>query len=174
MRKPLLIYESQTGFTQRYAQWIGEALEVQAIPLKQCSQAMVDSADYVIFGGSVRGSIISGQTKIERMLKKSPKPILYFAVGLRPATARTIEILRKNNFGIPGDFPLHSFRGGMDPEKLSSGDRTMLQIYRAMLRRRKDLDAEDQEMLSILRQSGDYTDKGQIGPLLEAARSLAQ
>ena len=174
MGKPLLVYESQTGFTQRYAQWIGEALEVPAIPLKQCSQAMVDTADYVIFGGSVRGGSISGLAKVRKLLKTHPdKPLLCFAVGLRPATERTIDLLYKNNPVIPGDFPLHYFRGGMDPEKLTSGDRTMLQLYRAMLRRRRDLEPEDQEMLSILRQKGDYTDKSQIEPLLEAARRLA-
>ena len=175
MGKPLLIYESQTGFTQRYAQWIGEALDVPAIPLKQCGQAMMDSAGFVIFGGSVRGGGISGLAKVRKLLKKHPdKPLLCFAVGLRPETERTIDLLRKNNSGIPGDFSLHYFRGGMDPEKLSSGDRTMLQLYRAMLRRRNDLDAEDREMLSILRQAGDYTDKARIEPLLQAARELAQ
>lgn len=171
MGKTLLLYESQTGFTQQYAQWIGQELDTLAIPLRDCTGAMLEEAELVIFGGSVRGSIISGQSKMERMLKRAGgKPIVWFATGIRPATARTLELVRKNNFSREESPCLFYFRGGMDPEKLKPGDKTLILCYRAMMKRRRDGDPEDQEVISLLRTTCDYSHPDQIAPLVQEVK----
>ena len=35
----LLLYTSGTGFTKRYADWIGEELGIEAVPFKDCTPA---------------------------------------------------------------------------------------------------------------------------------------
>ena len=173
MKQILLVYASQTGFTQRYAQWIGRELDALAIPQRDCTQEMVEGADLVIFGGSVRGSIITGQTKLERMLRRAGgRQVIWFAVGIRPDTPRTLELVRKNNFSKEETPELFYFRGGMDPEQLKPGDKTLITCYRAMMKRRRDLDPEDREIITLLRTPCDYTDPERIAPLVRRAREL--
>lgn len=167
----LLLYASQTGFTQRYAEWIAQALGVPALPLAACRKAQVEGAALVIFGGSVRGSILTGQTKVERLCRRAGgKPVLWFATGLRPATPRTLDLVRRNNFSR--DVPLFYFRGGMAPEKLRPGDKTLLLCYRAMMRRRRERVTEDEELLPLFQTACDYTDQRQIIPLLRKVAEL--
>ena len=135
MKRWLLLYASQTGFTQRYAQWIGQALGVEPIPLAACRLADVAAADGVIFGGSLRGSLLTGQTKVARLCRRAGnKPVVWFAVGIRPATDRTLDLVRRNNFSREERPQLFYFRGGMATEKLKPGDKTLLLCYRAQLR----------------------------------------
>ena len=169
----LLLYTSGTGFTKRYAHWIGEELGLEAVPLQDCTPARMARADLVIYGGSVNGGILTGQTRVERMARRAGnKTVLWFAVGLRPATDRTLDLLRKNNFGRASEVPLFYFPGGLNPEKLQAGDRTMLRVYRAMLRRRRDLHPEDGEMVQRLVTPADYSDRNAVAPLVALVRSL--
>lgn len=167
----LLLYASQTGFTQRYAAWIAQALGVPAQPLAACTKAQVAAAELVIFGGSVRGSILTGQTKVDRLCRRAGgKPVVWFATGLRPATPRTLDLIRRNNFAA--EVPLFYFRGGLAPEKLRPGDKTLLLCYRAMLRRRRERAAEDEALLPLFQTACDYTDRRQIAPLLRKVAEL--
>lgn len=172
--KELLVYASQTGFTERYAQWIGQALGITAIPLKACRRDMVAEADLVIFGGSVRGSIISGQSKLERMLKNAGQTaVIEFAVGIRPETPRTLELVKKNNLSQEAwQRPFYYFQGGMERAKLAPGDRTLLRVYQSMANRRKDGNPEDREAMALLWRDGDYTSQEKILPLVEQVRSI--
>ena len=170
MKQILLLYQSQTGFTRQYAQWIGEELSIPPIPLGDCTREMVRGADLVIFGGPVRGSQITGRAKAERLCRRAGgKPVLWFGVGLRPVTPRTLTLLERNNF--PGEAPgLFYFRGGMDPDGLTPGDRTLITCYRAMMKRRSPPDLEDAEILDLMTRPCDYTDPEQIQPLIRAVR----
>ena len=169
MTRLLLLYASQTGFTQRYAQWIGRALGVESRPLAACRYEEVARADLVIFGGSVRGDILTGQTKVARLCRRAGnKPVVWFATGIRPATPRTLDLVQRNNFSREEHPRLFYFRGGMAPERLKPGDKTLLLCYRAMMRRRRDLPEEDEALLPLLRQDCDFTSRDQITPLLQA------
>ena len=119
--KVLVLYESKTGYTRRYAEWISEEVKGDLLTLKEATLGRVRAADLLIFGGNIRGSIISGQEKMMRLAQKAGgKKTFYFGVGMRPVTPRTLELLRKNN-GIAEN--LFYFRGGLDQEALSPGDR---------------------------------------------------
>lgn len=121
--KTLVLYESHTGYTRRYAQWISEALRADILPLKEATSALLRDADLVIFGGSIRGSIISGQDRMKKLAKKAgSKAVLYFGVGLRPDSPRTRSLLRRNNFGSESTVPLFYFQGGLNRDSLASGD----------------------------------------------------
>jgi menaquinone-dependent protoporphyrinogen IX oxidase len=171
----LLLYSSQTGFTRRYAQWIGEALGIDPVALKDLTQPQLAQADLIIYGGSINGGLLTGQAKVQRMVKKAGgKPVLWFATGLRPATPRTLELVRKNNFPWGEEAPLFYFPGGSDWEALSPGDRTLLHVYRAMLRRRGNLHPEDRQVTERMTTSGDYTDPSAIVPLLHWVQALEQ
>lgn len=53
----IVIYESATGFTEQYAEWIADELDCPCRPLKQISGTELATFDRVIFGGWVMGSL---------------------------------------------------------------------------------------------------------------------
>lgn len=164
----LVVYESQTGYTKKYAEWIAEETQANVVSLKACNASMIEAADVLVFGGNIHGGIMSGESKFSKMAAKAQKTSpIYFGVGIRPNTSRTLELVKKNNFGSSSDVSLFYFRGGYDKDKISQGDRTMMMIYRTMLKRRRDLHPEDEELLKTLRDPRDYSGKDQITPLLE-------
>lgn len=168
MKSVWVVYESQTGFTKRYAEWIGQKLQATVCPLAQWKGR--EDADLVIFGGSVHGGQISGLKKFRRRIRSADCPVLYFATGLRPVTRRTADLVKYTNFA--GEEPaLFCFSGGMDARRLSPGDRTLLRCYRAMLSRRRNLSEEDARTLERMQAFGDYTDREQIIPLLNLAET---
>lgn len=168
----LVIYESKAGSTKQYAEWIAAELGTEPVPLAKVRPEQFSAAQTVIFGGCVRGSIIEGAAKAERLAKKHAPAARYlcFAVGIRPDTPRTAELLRKNNFFKGQEPEFYYLPGRLDKAALKQGDRTMLIIYRAMIKRRNDLPEEEAEVLLRLQAGGNYTSREAIGPLLEAAR----
>ena len=65
--KTLVIYQSSTGFTQKYANWIAEELSSDAKELKKVSVNDVQNADRIIYGGWIMGGMIMGLDKIRKM-----------------------------------------------------------------------------------------------------------
>lgn len=49
--KVVVIYNSQTGFTKRYAQWIAEAAGAECVELERAKKRSFDDYDAIIFGG---------------------------------------------------------------------------------------------------------------------------
>ena len=54
MNTTIIIYHSKTGFSQRYAQWLAEALHCQAIPWRERKTVNLTRVDTLILlvGGS--------------------------------------------------------------------------------------------------------------------------
>ena len=51
MKKTVVIYNSQTGFTARYARWIAEAAGADCLPLSEAKGRDLSGCDAIIFGG---------------------------------------------------------------------------------------------------------------------------
>ena len=48
--KTIVIYNSQTGFTKRYAQWIAEEINADCVELSIAKNTDLDSYDAIVFG----------------------------------------------------------------------------------------------------------------------------
>ena len=48
--KTIVIYNSQTGFTKRYAQWIAEAAGAECVELEAARRCNYDDYDAIVFG----------------------------------------------------------------------------------------------------------------------------
>lgn len=49
--KTIVIYNSQTGFTKRYAEWIAEKSGADCYELSEAKKKRLDSYDAIIYGG---------------------------------------------------------------------------------------------------------------------------
>ncbi|NGM16534.1 hypothetical protein GMI70_00660 [Eggerthellaceae bacterium zg-893] len=61
--KTIVVYSSNTGFTERYALGLSKRLGCPCVPLKKFDKAGLHAYDRVVFGGWVMGGTITGLEK---------------------------------------------------------------------------------------------------------------
>ena len=160
----IVVYTSNTGFTRKYAEWIAEELDCEAVELKRADLSAIDSYDQVIYGGWVMGNIVSGYEKIK---DAGIKDLIVFCSGISVPTDTVKETIAKQN-GIRKD-RLFCFEGGYNPAKVGFMGKMMIKMIAGSLRRKKDKTTEDLHMLATVN-GADHTDRAAIAPLIEAAK----
>ena len=140
--KVLILYSSKTGFSQRYAQWLGAALDCQAVPFK--ARKRVDMSGYegiVLFGGLYAGQM-SGLKWLKKQLPAlAGKRIAAVAVGCAPMETPDLPESMEKLFGGNPEIKGFYCQGGLDYEHMGAVDRAMMAALRAALRRKKDAQA---------------------------------
>ena len=79
--KVLITYQSKTGFTKKYAEWIHEEVNSDIKEVKKISNKDISKYDIIIHGGWIMGGIINGLDKIRKL---NPKNLIVFGVGYTP------------------------------------------------------------------------------------------
>ena len=74
--KPVVLYASRYGHTQRYAQWLGESLGCPVWNVKGLSPASLASYDTIVLGGSLYAGGMGGLSFLTRHAK-SQKWVLF-------------------------------------------------------------------------------------------------
>lgn len=97
--KVAVIYNSQTGFTKKYAEWISEATGADCLELKVAKKQDFDRYDAIVFGGwACAGRISKISWFKSNMDKWSDKTLIAFCTGGNPAENPEIETFLNNNF----------------------------------------------------------------------------
>ena len=121
--KILVTYQSKTGFTKKYAEWISEELKCDIKEIKRVSIKDIINYDLIIHGGWVMGGLIKGLNKIRKI---NPKKLIVFGVGYTSKkdidNKKLIEINKLDNI------PFYYFEGGMNPKKMGVIRRTMVKL----------------------------------------------
>lgn len=160
--KIMVVYQSKTGFTQKYATWIAQALSCEAKELKGVSSAEIASYDIVIFGGWIMGGNISGLNKIRSM---NPRKLIVFAVGSSPDCEEQRNQLKKQN--SLKEMPFFYFQGGLCLEKLGFFSKMMVKMANNALRKKENKTQQEEELVKLF-DAGSYdcSDIGVIEPLV--------
>lgn len=108
--KVIVTYNSKTGFTQKYAEWIAADLNCKALSAAELKN--VSEYDLVIHGGWIMGGMISG---FENLKKLSPSKLIAFGVGFTKKD-NYVDTVKETNH--TGDIPTFYFPGGMNPQKM--------------------------------------------------------
>ena len=164
--KRLVVYQSGTGFTRQYAEWIADALHCDAVDLKQTTEKTVSEQDQVIFGGWIMGNMIRG---LDKMRKMNPAHLYVFAVGSTPDNIADKGVIQELNH--LEDLPFFYMPGGFRFEQLNFMTRKMLKMLKKSAARKENKNAQEQYMAKTLGTSFDHSDKKYVEPLL--ARGLA-
>ena len=98
--KSIVIYNSKTGFTKKYAEWICEAAACERVEFKKAGKINLMDYDAVIFGGWFMAGKITG---LDWFKKKMPalaanKKLLVYAVGATPPQSPDIPAAMRKNF----------------------------------------------------------------------------
>ena len=141
-----IVFESNTGHTERYARILAEKLGVPCYAIKEASGS-VPKGESVFFLGWVMANQICGLKKASRLWDVRAVG----AVGICPASDSNSRILAKKN---KTDAPIFYLRGGVDYSKLKGLKRTLLELVRDNTARENK--PENAELVRTLTEGGDF------------------
>lgn len=168
--KTAVIYNSQTGFTKKYAEWIAEAVSADCFELKTVQKKDFDRYDAIVFGGwACAGKISKISWFKSNMEKWSDKVIVVFCTGGSPAKSPEIETFLLGNFRESERKRVYAFYcpGGFNYEKMSAGSKLMMKMFQKMVGAKKDKTEADIQMLKMISKSYDISDRKYIEPIIE-------
>ena len=168
--KTVVIYNSQTGFTKRYAQWIAEETSARCVEYKDAKKMDLSGFDNILFGGwAMAGSITKVKWFLKNKSKWEGKKLAAFCVGASPVENPELkEFFAKceadENFKGVKVFYLP---GGLDYEKMSGASKTMMKMFVKMLDSNKNKTEGDLMQIKMMSSSYDISDKKYIEPVVE-------
>ena len=170
----LVIYKSKTGFTRKYAEMIGEELDCKTTDLKNVTHSMMSEYKTIIFGGRFHAGFVDGLKKAMICFEKSSgAKLIVFATGATPHTAGAmIEEVWKNNFTPQQleSIPHFYMPSGLCYERMSLGDKMMMKVFAAMMKRKRDKNEYERELAQAIFHSYDISSKEYIMPLVSFVR----
>lgn len=167
--KTIVIYSSQTGFTERYAQWIAEAAGGDCLELSSAKKKELTAYNTIIFGGwACAGSISKINWFKNNIHKWTDKKLIAFCVGASPIDNPETESALRKNFSEAQLKNINVFYcpGGLNYERMSVPSRLMMKMFLRSLKAKKDKTQEEQEMIKMISASYDISDKKYIEPIL--------
>jgi menaquinone-dependent protoporphyrinogen IX oxidase len=178
--KTIVLYTSKRGSTERYAKWIAEELDCEAIAFSKDKLNIISSYDTVVYGGWVRGGGIVGLVKIRKNFKKlEGKNLIVFAVGLSIDNKDNYLQLRDLNFKSPLNLaPLYVCAGAFDPEKVKGGEKLIVGVLKKIIgSNNKEVkkginDDNETEMIKSLSEGVDLVDRKYIIPIIDYVKGL--
>ena len=141
-----IVYESNTGFAERYAKTLSEKTGIEALPLSKAKKAVEKGSD-VIFIGWVFANKISGLDKARKLWSITALA----AVGMNPPSDKNDEILKEAN---KPECPFFYLPGGLDNSKLKGMHKMMLNMVRQGLE--KENKPEFKDAIEMFRNGGDW------------------
>lgn len=169
--KSIVIYNSKTGFTKRYAEWIGQAAACECVELKQAGKINLMEYDAVVFGGWFMAGKV---TRLDWFKKKMPalasggKKLLVYAVGATPAESPDISVAMRKNFSDNewGKVKVFYCPGGLNYDKMNFASKLVMKMLSKALSSKKDATEAEKEQAKMVLSSYDLSDKKYIEPLL--------
>lgn len=157
----VIVYESKTGFTRRYAEMLAAKTGLKVFNVKEVSK--VDKKEEVIFLGWMKAGTIQG-------LNKARKHNQNIKAVCASGTARSVEpnteaVIARNR--IEGK-PFFYLRGGCLPLKELKGmDKILLSMFVKVLKGRKDKDEVTEEAISNIENGFDGVKEENLEPVLQ-------
>ncbi|WP_165062097.1 flavodoxin domain-containing protein [Adlercreutzia sp. ZJ154] len=163
--RAIVIYNSNTGFTEQYARELSERLSCPCVPLKNLDKAELHAYDRIIFGGWVMGSMITGLDKMRNIAA----PDAVFAVGCTPPFDEVVaNVQEQNNLT---DTPLFYLEGGFRFDKLGLPQKMILKAVKKSTIKKSNRTRQENFMVEVLGTSFDHFDKTQLEPLAKYAEA---
>ena len=146
-----IIYTSNTGFTKKYAELLGQKTGLPAYPLKD--SAAVEKGAEVIYLGWLRAGTVVGYKKAAAQFNT----VAVCGVGMA-ATGSQTEDVRKTN-SLDEALPVFTLQGGFDVTKLRGIYKFMMTVMintaGKALANKQDRTEQENDMLDLLQHGGD-------------------
>lgn len=178
MSKTVVIYKSNYGGTETYAQSIAKTLSADLFCESEVDVEKLFEYDTIVFGGGLYASGINGVSLITKNFEKlKDKNLIVFTVGLAETSdKRTFVPIIKKCFTdkMIEKIVVFNLRGGIDYKRLNLIHRAMMAMLKTMISRKKELSNEEKQMIETYGGKVDFTDIKTIEPLVEYVKNLTK
>jgi len=171
--KPIVIYTSKYGSTEKYAGWIARALNCPSERLNNISTQELAAYDTVIYGGGVYGGKIAGLKKFfAKQGKTDHQKLVLFMVGMTNPGDRdfydrvTAENLPEEQKGHVQAFSLH---GDQLYTQMSGVNKLIMRAIKAAAEKKPlaERTAEDKAMIEGFGSDIIFSSRDQIEPIVK-------
>lgn len=168
MSKVVIIYNSQTGFTKKYANWLAEALQCECVELASVKKRNFSEFETIIFGGwACAGRISKIKWFKDNMAKWHGKRLAAFCVGASPIENPEIEIAMKNWFKPEDNVKTFYCPGGFAYNKMSGASKFAMKMFINALKAKKNKTEDDEKQIEMISSSYDISDPKYIEPIVK-------
>lgn len=161
MKAVAVVYTSNTGFTQKYANMISDKLGLPVFSFKEAKQNLKKQTKIVyigwLFANAVKG------------FKKANKRFDICAVcgvGLCDTGALVQEV--RNRTHLNDNTPLFTLQGGIDKTKLKGLNKLLINMLIKALKAQKNPSETDKHMLNLLSKDADYVNIENLSQFFKA------
>ncbi len=171
--KTIIIYNSQTGFTKRYAEWIAEAAEADCIELSAAKKKDLTAYEAIVFGSWACAGSISKISWFKGNIDKwAGKKLIVFCVGASPIENPEVEIALSQIFNESERKKAALFYcpGGLNYDKMAAPSKLMMKLFVKSLKAKKVKTQEDELMIKMISSSYDIAGKQYIEPILQCLK----
>lgn len=173
--RTLVLYKSNTGCTQEYAEKIAKAFQTEAVPLKKGKFKKINFEEYdtIVFGGWILGSQIQGiDDFLGRWDEMSEKNVIVFAVGMSFATKESRNNLISANLLDMYHLRFYQLRGGFDYQKLGPIQKLMFNIGISQAKRETDGKTDVDFLTTIKETPFEYSDEAGVNRIIGVMQSI--
>lgn len=171
--KTLIVYTSQTGFTQKYAEWLGKRMQGDVLNLKEAQKkdaAFFDGYQAIVYGGwAMAGRVTKSKWFLDKSEGWKDKRLAMFCVGGAPAESRNVEAALKSMLTDEQRKYIKAFYcpGGFNYERMSGVSKVAMKMFIASLKKKKNATDEERQMAEKISSSYDISDKKYTEPIAE-------
>jgi len=176
--KTVIIYTSKYGSTEKYANWLAEALKCPAKKLKSVTAQELAVYDTIIYGGGLYAGGVAGFKKFLTYIggAKDKKLILFMVGSANPSNTKIYADIADRN--IPAEwrerFQVFALRGDLLYSKLSLLHKLMMLVPKYMNEKVPEAERTEDMKYFIENFGRDivFASREQIEPVIECLRDI--
>lgn len=170
--KILVIYTSQTGFTQRYAKWIAERTNADLMELKEARKkedGFFEGYDAILYGGWTMAEKVMG---IGWFLGHAPawkgKRLAVFATGAGPNANPELDASLEKILNDEQKKYIRLFycQGGLNYDRMKLPFRMLMKMYVSAMSRKKNATEDEKKKAAMIAESYDSSDIRYTDPIV--------
>ena len=159
MTATAITYESNTGFTARYAAILSDKLDIPAYPLTEALKALPAGTPVIHMGWLMASSVVGYKKAAKRFAIAA-----VIGVGLGDTGAQDDAV--RMACGVPAAIPVFTLQGGMDRAKLKGGYKLGIALLTKAMAAKKNRTPDEEKMLDLLIKGGDYVSEKELTAVL--------
>ena len=171
--KTLVIYSSQTGFTEKYAKLLADKLGAELLTIKEAKKKkgpFFEEYEAIVYGGWVRaGSVVDAKWFVNKAEGWKDKKLAVFRVGASPEEGPGVAEQVNTLLTEEQRKYIEPFycQGGLDYDKMNLPSKMMMRALISVLSKKADKTEEDEQMIAMISDSFDMLDEKNIEPIVK-------